>query len=267
MNKRSLWSRVGDFILGKGFYMVLLLCVMAIGGSGYYLYNLAHTTLTPVEQSVSAPAQVQVETVKPETVQKQAEQAAAAAQEERQASIAEPPAKQAESAKPVVEPAKEDPAPAVKVEEPASETVAVEEPPRQSAAFFAPVEGDAVAAFSATELTYNAAMGDWRTHNGVDLSAQPGETVCAVREGDVLTVSNDLLLGTTVTLNHGDGLMSVYANLDPEVQVQQGDRVSAGEIIGTVGSTAVGEHNEGAWLHFAVMKDGEAVDPMDYLNK
>ena len=46
MKKKSFFSRVGDFLLGKGFYMVLLLCIMAIGGSGYYLYHLADMNST-----------------------------------------------------------------------------------------------------------------------------------------------------------------------------------------------------------------------------
>ena len=60
MKKKSFFSRVGDFLLGKGFYMVLLLCIMAIGGSGYYLYHLADMTLSTADQPVSAPAQVEV---------------------------------------------------------------------------------------------------------------------------------------------------------------------------------------------------------------
>ena len=51
MKKKSFFSRVGDFLLGKGFYMVLLLCIMAIGGSGDYLYHLADLTLSPISPS------------------------------------------------------------------------------------------------------------------------------------------------------------------------------------------------------------------------
>jgi murein DD-endopeptidase MepM/ murein hydrolase activator NlpD len=76
-----------------------------------------------------------------------------------------------------------------------------------------------------------------------------------------------VLLGTTVTLNHGDGLMTVYGNLSPELEVEQGDRVTAGQVIGTVGETAHGEYCQGAWLHFAVQQDGKAVDPMPYLSE
>ncbi|MBR1845844.1 MAG: hypothetical protein IJ792_04510, partial [Oscillospiraceae bacterium] len=197
MKKKSFFNRVGDFLLGKGFYMVLLLCIMAIGGSGYYLYHLADMTLSAADQPVSAPAQVEVETpasLTPETAQevtdamREAQEIARTAQEEQAEETAKEvpaetvePAKSAESAEP----------------EQAEETVG-EASVQEAASFTAPVEGEAVAAFSDTELTYNAAMGDWRTHNGVDLSANLGDEVHAAMAGEVLSVQDDLLLGTTV---------------------------------------------------------------------
>ncbi len=276
MKKRSLWSKVGGFLLGKGFYMVLLLCVMAIGGSGYYLYNLAHTALVPSQQPVSAPAQVEVQTVKPEqTQQEPAVQSASEVKPSQTEKAAEQTSILPKESVPAAE--GEQAAQAEKTQqEPAAETAAevaaetkAEQPAQEPAksVFFAPVEGEAVAAFSASELSYNAALDDWRTHNGVDLSAHLGDGVYAAKDGEVLSVSNDLLLGTTVTLNHGDGMMTVYANLSPDLEVEQGQRVNAGQMIGTVGETALGERNEGAWLHFAVLKNGESVDPMPYLEE
>ncbi len=250
MKKKSFFSRVGDFLLGKGFYMVLLLCIMAIGGSGYYLYHLADMTLSTADQPVSAPAQVEVETpasLTPEAAQevtdamREAQEIARAAQEEQAA--AEETAKEVPAE--TVEPAKT----AESAEPEQAEETAAETPVQETAAFTAPVEGD---------------MGDWRTHNGVDLSANLGDEVHAAMAGEVLSVQDDLLLGTTVTLNHGDGIMTVYGNLDPEVAVRQGDRVSAGQVIGTVGESANGETHEGAWLHFAVRKDG-VCDPGEML--
>ena len=212
MKKKSFFSRVGDFLLGKGFYMVLLLCIMAIGGSGYYLYHLADMTLSTADQPVSAPAQVEVETpasLTPEAAQevtdamREAQEIARAAQEEQAA--AEETAKEVPAE--TVEPAKT----AESAEPEQAEETAAETPVQETAAFTAPVEGEAVAAFSDTELTYNAAMGDWRTHNGVDLSANLGDEVHAAMAGEVLSVQDDLLLGTTVTLNHGDGIMTSSA--------------------------------------------------------
>lgn len=286
MKKKSFWSRMGDFLMGKGFYMVLLLCVMAIGGSGYYLYHLASTELDTSGQAVSAPAEVEVETqpvYDPEVTQELADALAQAEAEAQAASeisgTAETATEQAgeadaaeanqETAQPVEEALQpeEDAAEEAAAEATAEETLAQEpaEETGSSQTFVSPVSGQTVAAFSDSELTYNPTMGDWRTHNGVDLSAELGDEVAAVLDGEVLSVTEDVLLGTTITLNHGDGLMTVYGNLAPDVAVEQGDAVTAGQTIGAVGETAAGEENEGAWLHFAVQKDGQLVDPMDYL--
>lgn len=286
MKKRSIWSRIGDFLMGKGFYMVLLLCVMAIGGSGYYLYHLASAGLEE-EQAVSAPAEVEVETEAqpvsdPEVSQELADalaqaeaeaQAAAASQEASEVTqqAAKPDA--AETQESSTEETTQAGAPsedaAAEQSAPAQETAAPEPVPEAEdtlTTFAPPVPGETVAAFSDSELTYNAALEDWRTHNGVDLAAELGDPVSAVLDGEVLSVTADPLLGTTITLNHGDGLMTVYGNLAPDVTVEQGDTVTAGETLGSVGNTAAGEVNEGAWIHFAVEQDGVAVDPMDYLS-
>lgn len=291
MKKKSIWSRIGDFLMGKGFYMVLLLCVMAIGGSGYYLYHLASTGLDRPDQAVSAPAEVEVETERQTISEAEVNQelADAIAQAEAEAA-AQAASEMAEVQAPEAEPAQQETSDAAAEEESsaqeanagtavaeetaeqepadAQETVepeAVPEPESAQTTFAPPVSGETVAAFSDTELTYNAALEDWRTHNGVDLAAELGAPVSAVLDGEVLSVTNDVLLGTTITLNHGSGLRTIYSNLASDVAVEQGDAVTAGETLGSVGDTASGEAHEGAWLHFAVEQDGVAVDPMDYL--
>ncbi|MCC8129478.1 MAG: M23 family metallopeptidase [Clostridiales bacterium] len=285
MKKKPFVRRVGDFLLGKGFYMVLLLCILAIGGSGYYLWWLAGEELEMETPSVTAnaPAEVEVETETAENKQEIAEQTAdalaeVAEQESRDDAAQEATdaaAEQAAAQEPVqeiqetgetAEPAAE----TVQTEtEPVADTMAEEEAAQtaetEGDGFTAPVSGEAVAAFSDSELTYNAALEDWRTHNGVDLAAEVGEEVYAALDGEVLSVENDPLLGTVITLNHGDGLMTIYGNLSEEVAVRQGDKVSAGQVIGAVGETAAGESNEGGWLHFAVQKGGVLVNPMEYL--
>ena len=49
--------------------------------------------------------------------------------------------------------------------------------------------------------------------------------------------------------------------------MEQGDTVTAGQVIGAVGTTAAAESAQGPHLHFSVTKDGDAVDPEEYLNK
>ena len=129
-----------------------------------------------------------------------------------------------------------------------------------------PVSGQVQAAFSAEELQYSETLDDWRTHDGIDLSAQLGTTVLAACAGTVADVTADDLMGTTVTLTHAGGCETVYANLQAQPPVRPGDEVSAGQIIGAVGETALAEQAQPPHLHFAVRQDGEPVDPEAFLN-
>ena len=129
----------------------------------------------------------------------------------------------------------------------------------------APLRGDVLTAFSMEELVYSPTLGDWRTHNGVDIAAQQGTTVLAASAGAVLSVTDDPLMGTTVVLEHDNGYQTTYANLQAKPNVEAGDPVSAGQIIGAVGTTAAAESGQ-PHLHFAVTKDGKAVDPNEYLS-
>ncbi|MCI2055928.1 MAG: M23 family metallopeptidase [Oscillibacter sp.] len=128
-----------------------------------------------------------------------------------------------------------------------------------------PLSGDVVAAFSVDQLQYSATLDDWRTHDGIDIAAAQGTKVLAASAGTVLSVTDDELMGTTVVLSHNDGYQTTYANLQAQPGVKKGDKVSAGQTIGTVGTTSLAESAEGPHLHFSVTKDGDAVDPQKYL--
>ena len=130
-----------------------------------------------------------------------------------------------------------------------------------------PLEGEVVAAFSMDALVYNPTLEDWRTHNGVDIAASAGDSVLAASSGTVLSVEDDPLMGTTVVIEHAGGYQTTYANLQSETSVEAGDTVSAGQIIGAVGDTAAAEAAQGPHLHFSVTKDGEPMDPQEYLNQ
>ena len=128
-----------------------------------------------------------------------------------------------------------------------------------------PLIGETVAAFAMDELQYSETMGDWRTHDGVDLAAELGTQVCAASAGTVLDVRDDDLMGTTVIISHDDGCDTVYANLQATPTVETGDYVTAGQVIGSVGRTALSEAAEPPHLHFGVLKDGEFINPSEYL--
>lgn len=94
-----------------------------------------------------------------------------------------------------------------------------------------PLRGEVLTAFSIEELIYSPTMGDWRTHDGIDIAAKAGTTVLAASSGTVRSVTDDTLMGTTVVLEHEGGYETTYANLQSKPTVETGDSVSAGQII------------------------------------
>ena len=143
-------------------------------------------------------------------------------------------------------------------------------PPTRSEGFgktTKPVAGEELTAFAADHLAYNETTRDWRTHEGVDLSAAQGEIVTAAANGTVHTIYEDNSLGMTVVLTHSDGYTTHYSNLAEDIPVSVGDTVAAGSTLGTVGQTANSETAIASHLHFAVYKDNAPGDPAEYFAK
>lgn len=130
---------------------------------------------------------------------------------------------------------------------------------------FWPIEGQVLAAFSRDTLTYSQTMADWRTHEGLDISAEAGALVAATEDGTVTAVYDDDFLGTVVVVTHSGDLATLYANLAETPSVAVGDSVHGGQILGQVGSTALLETADPTHLHFEVYENGIPVDPMAYL--
>lgn len=133
--------------------------------------------------------------------------------------------------------------------------------------FVNPVEGALGKDYEAEALVYSVTMNDYRTHLGVDITAALGVPVYAMQDGKIISVSEDYLMGTTVKIEHANGLVSVYANLDATLPdgITVGATVEGGQLIGGVGETAIIEQCDDAHLHLEVLKDGKNVDPLDYI--
>jgi len=141
------------------------------------------------------------------------------------------------------------------------------QPQPTAAKIVSPLAGETVAVFSVDQLMYDPTLGDWRTHDGIDIRAEAGTTVVATAAGTVIAVGEDGRLGVTVQIEHSGGYVTTYASLHPETLVEEGQSVAAGEVIGTVGNTSLTEAGLGAHLHFAVTRNGENIDPQVYLPK
>jgi murein DD-endopeptidase MepM/ murein hydrolase activator NlpD len=104
--------------------------------------------------------------------------------------------------------------------------------------------------------------GERHYHAAVDLAGATGTPVKAAMDATVSTVGHNPTFGKFIILSHDGGYQSMYAHLST-VSVKQGDRVSQGGKIGEVGATGL---STGPHLHFAVYKNGRAVNPLDLLN-
>lgn len=102
----------------------------------------------------------------------------------------------------------------------------------------------------------------WKYHPGIDFVGD-GDVV-AILDGTVKNVEETTLEGTVVTIEHSDGIVSVYKSLGSDVTVKVGDSVKSGDKIG-VASTCMSELNTGAHLHLEIKQNGTHVDPMTVL--
>ena len=113
---------------------------------------------------------------------------------------------------------------------------------------------------------HNKTLDAYYVHSGVDFSASAGAEVFAVEKGVVESIyKDDVLLGTEIVINHGDGLKTVYRFVTEAEGLKVGDQVEKGQMIACVAEANGNEYKDGAHLHFEVRKDGKIVDPATYL--
>lgn len=148
--------------------------------------------------------------------------------------------------------------------EPKPEPVVKAQEVSESPLFIMPVGGNVVGDFSAETPIFHSSVNDWRTHNGVDIFADAGDSVSASADGVVSKVYMNSL-GYSVCIDHGDELFTTYANLDDTPTVNVGDSVKQGDVIGHIGNSALCDLASESHLHFEVMQNGEYKNPLDYL--
>jgi len=235
----SAYSKNSGFLNGKGFYLALALCLAGAGAAAYF----AAPQSTPIEQGSTSSSLI-----------------------EQQSEVVKKTEKTVQN----VEKESEDPMLREELTELQTELETAAHPSHQvpvvkpAPSFSAPVEGEVLAPFSNGELVKNETLGDWRTHNGVDIRCDEGAQVVSVSEGKVTDIADDPVWGTSVTIDHGSGIVSVMRGLDSTLSVKSGDKVAIGQPVGTVGKVPA-ESLLPAHLHLEMTDDGAYIDPAQKL--
>lgn len=128
-----------------------------------------------------------------------------------------------------------------------------------------PLQGKVIMDYAKDNLVYSKTLEQWTTHNGIDIAAGVGTPVRAVMSGTVTEVTNHPMLGIMITIDHHNGLVSRYANLQNGNMVKEGQKVERGKVISGVGTSSEFEIADQPHLHFEVLKEGENVDPKLHL--
>ena len=117
-----------------------------------------------------------------------------------------------------------------------------------------------------TDMVFNSQLKRYSAHLAVDFFAPEGTEVIAISDGVVESIESTLLTGTTVTIDHGNGLKSVYNSLIADENLSVGDAVKQGDVLGEVSVSNRQESAAGAHLHFSMTENGTTVNPAKYLN-
>lgn len=131
--------------------------------------------------------------------------------------------------------------------------------------FDLPCSGSIIKDYVADSVVYNQTLGVYQGHKAIDFSASEGAKVFACYDGTIESIVVSKLEGTTITIDHSNGLKSIYNSLEAVEGLSSGAVVKKGEVIGYVSSNNKKEYLDGPHLHFSVSENGVVVNPSKYL--
>lgn len=133
--------------------------------------------------------------------------------------------------------------------------------------FGAPVnDPNIILDYTMSTLVYHKTLNEWSVNNGIRFGGEEGDNVFAAYDGTVESVSYNVLEGNKVVIDHGEGIKSIYYSLNEDNLVTEGETVTKGQTIGTMGITATKQMSEGPNVQFIVTEDEKIIDPYEYLD-
>lgn len=127
-----------------------------------------------------------------------------------------------------------------------------------------PVEGVLLMNYSMDKTVYFSTLDQFKYNPALVIEGEKGDQVIASAPGIVKSIDKSAETGTTVNVDIGSGYELFYGQLS-DVQVKTGDYVDSKTVLGYVGDPTIYYSVEGANVYFEMRKDGQPIDPMDYL--
>ena len=124
-----------------------------------------------------------------------------------------------------------------------------------------PVSGNVIMNYSMDRTVYFATLMQYKCNPAIIIDAEVGTEVKAAADGVVTKIANNEETGLTVTMEIGNGYSLVYGQLE-NLNLEVGDFVSQGEVIGTIAKPTKYYTVEGSNLYFQVLEDGKTINPM-----
>lgn len=127
-----------------------------------------------------------------------------------------------------------------------------------------PVEGNVILDYSMDSSIYFPTLDQYKYNPAIAIQSEVGTPVLAVASGKIDSIVDTDETGLTMTVDLGNGYQVVYGQLE-NVNLSTGSYVEAGSQLGTVAEPSMYYQVEGDNLYFQVTKDGEPLDPLDFI--
>lgn len=127
-----------------------------------------------------------------------------------------------------------------------------------------PVNGNIILDYDMEQMVYFSTLEQYKYNPAVFIQAEVNEKVTAAATGKIVDISTNEETGQTVSMDIGGGYQLKYGQLK-EVEYALGDTVEQGAVIGYINEPTKYYVVEGAHLYFAMTKEGESVDPLEFI--
>ncbi len=245
-NEGKFQSKTKRFLDKQGFYLILIACLLILGATAFATYRGLKREVPQAEATTPVPTWMPTATPLPAMINQA---------QSMEDVLKTPSASPSASTSP-------DASGAAATPKPDKSSTPKDSAKKKAPSLYPmPVEGKVTQPYAGETLVYSKTLDQWTSHLGIDIAGEEGAAVKSIAAGVVDRVENNPLMGYSITIKHNGDVESLYANLKDLPQLNVGDSVNAGDIIGKVGTSAIAEREDGPHVHFELFVGGKAVNP------